>query len=233
MRQPKIAIRGARGRAGPISSKEGRVRGGWCRTHGRLKLRYAGADNEGKYEGEGEDESDETHAYSQHLRQCDPEALRAESERLYNEVITEYGDVPYVTVKQRELAALLKEPVPTSRGKPLSPEDRRRIEQRLSLKTTLGEAASVRLDELHNLVAGKPAPEIDGVDMAGKPLKLSDFRDKVVVLVFWGSWCGPCMRGSSRTCVWQSGSRTSPSLCSGWIAETTRQPLRRPLNRTR
>ena len=37
-------------------------------------------------------------------------------------------------------------------------------------------------------------PEIDGVDFDGKPLKLSDYRGKVVVLVFWGSWCGPCMR---------------------------------------
>ena len=47
---------------------------------------------------------------------------------------------------------------------------------------------------MHNLIVGKPAPEIDGVDFDGKPLKLSDYRGKVVVLVFWGTWCGPCMR---------------------------------------
>ena len=47
---------------------------------------------------------------------------------------------------------------------------------------------------MHSLVVGKPAPEIDGVDLDGKPLKLSSYRGKAVVLVFWGSWCGPCMR---------------------------------------
>jgi thiol-disulfide isomerase/thioredoxin len=47
---------------------------------------------------------------------------------------------------------------------------------------------------MHNLVEGKPAPEISGADLDGKPRKLSDYRGKVVALVFWGTWCGPCMR---------------------------------------
>jgi thiol-disulfide isomerase/thioredoxin len=54
--------------------------------------------------------------------------------------------------------------------------------------------AKARLDEMENLVGGKPAPAIDGVGMDGKPLKLSDYRGKVVLLVFWGTWCGPCMQ---------------------------------------
>jgi hypothetical protein len=35
----------------------------------------------------------------------------------------------------------------------------------------------------HNL-----APEIAGVDADGKPMRLSDFRGKVVAVDFWASW---------------------------------------------
>ncbi|MFI9328141.1 TlpA family protein disulfide reductase [Kitasatospora sp. NPDC052868] len=36
------------------------------------------------------------------------------------------------------------------------------------------------------------APDIGGNTLEGTPVKLSDYRGKVVVLNVWGSWCGPC-----------------------------------------
>lgn len=52
------------------------------------------------------------------------------------------------------------------------------------LGTALAEPARTELDRLRHLSIGKPAPEIDGVDLDGRPMKLSDYRGKVVVLYF-------------------------------------------------
>jgi thiol-disulfide isomerase/thioredoxin len=42
------------------------------------------------------------------------------------------------------------------------------------------------------LAEGRLAPDIIGTDSRGRPMRLSDFRGKVVVLSFWASWCAPC-----------------------------------------
>ncbi len=51
--------------------------------------------------------------------------------------------------------------------------------------STLGKVAQPDLLELRRLSVGKTAPEIEGKDLNGTPMKLSDFRGKVVLLHFW------------------------------------------------
>jgi thiol-disulfide isomerase/thioredoxin len=39
---------------------------------------------------------------------------------------------------------------------------------------------------------GLRAPDIEGMDADGKPIRLSEFKGKIIALDFWGYWCPPC-----------------------------------------
>ena len=56
---------------------------------------------------------------------------------------------------------------------------------KLPYNVTVGDQAKTELFEIRYLAIGKEAPEIEGVNQEGQPLKLSDYRGKVVLLYFW------------------------------------------------
>jgi thiol-disulfide isomerase/thioredoxin len=90
--------------------------------------------------------------------------VRAESIELFHDVLANYADVE-ITVSVPSFRHIKK----------------------------LSEKATKSLHALEHLTVGSPAPGIMGKDLRGRPLELSAYRGKTVVLSFWFTGCGPCM----------------------------------------
>jgi peroxiredoxin len=92
---------------------------------------------------------------------------------------------------------------------------------------TLGEIAAGELNEMRHLNVGQTAPEIDWVDVGGERFKLSDYRGNVVLLVFSGEWCRPCVEMYPRERALLARYAGKPFAVVSVNTDATREPLRR------
>jgi len=62
-----------------------------------------------------------------------------------------------------------------------------------------------RLQEPVAQFPGKPAPDFAAQQISGTyPARLKELTGKVVILDFWGTWCGPCAMTMPQLDAWQS-----------------------------
>lgn len=60
-----------------------------------------------------------------------------------------------------------------------------------------GSPAATKRPEL--IKNGSVAPDFVSKDLEGKEVKLSDYKGKILVLDFWATWCGPCLKSLPHT----------------------------------